>query len=212
MTVTKVERQKNNEKRYSVYIDGEFAFGMSGEDILYFKLTEGKELDEERYRYIMEYVLYVKAREQAYSYLGYKSRTEKELRQKLTNSGYPEDITEKVVELMKKYNYLNDEIYAKSHIKDRIKFKPSGKRLLKYELSQKGISEEIVQKAVEETDIDELEMAVSILEKKSKGKNLSDRKQKEKLYMYLIRKGFDYETTNKAFRRIMENTEDIEDI
>lgn len=212
MTVTKVEKQKNNEKRYSVYIDGEFVFGMSGEDILYFKLTEGKELDEERYRYIMEYVLYVKAREQAYNYLGYKSRTEKELRQKLTNSGYPEDITEKVVELMKKYNYLNDENYAKSHIKDRIKFKPSGKRLLKYELSQKGISEEVIQKAVEETDIDELEMAVSILEKKSKGKDLSDRKQKEKLYMYLIRKGFDYETVNKAFRMIMENMEDIEDI
>ena len=207
MIITKIEKQKNDEKRYSVFIDGEFAFGMSGEDILYFKLAEGKELNEERYKYIMEYVLYVKAREQAYNYLGYKARTEKELRQKLEKSGYPQDIIEKVTELMKKYNYLNDETYVKSHIKDRIRFKPSGKRLLKYELSQKGVSEEVINKVIEETEFDEVEMAVKVLLKKARGKDISDRKQKEKLYVYLVGKGFDYDTINSAFRQVSDGIE-----
>lgn len=212
MVITKIERQKNNEKRYSVYIDGEFAFGMDGEDILYFKLAENKELEEERYKYIMEYVLYIKAREEAYNYLGFKSRTEKELRQKLEKSGYPEDIIEKVIQLMKKYGYLNDETYVKNYINDRKKFKPSGKRLIKYELSQKGISDEIISKVIEEIEIDETELAVKVLAKKSKGKDISDRKQKEKLYMYLAGKGFDYDTINSAFRQALENIDKFEDI
>jgi len=212
MLITKIERQKNNEKRYSVYIDGEFAFGMDGEDILYFKLAENKELDEEKYKYITEYVLYVKAREEAYNYLGFKARTEKELRQKLGKSGYLEDISEKVIQLMKKYGYLNDEAYVKNYINDRKKFKPSGKRLIKYELSQKGISDEVISRVIEETKLDETELAARVLAKKSRGKDISDRKQKEKLYMYLAGKGFDYDTINSAFRQLLENTEGFEDI
>lgn len=46
MTVTRIEQQKKNKSRYSVYIDGEFAFGLIMEDILYFKLKESEEITD----------------------------------------------------------------------------------------------------------------------------------------------------------------------
>ena len=61
MTVTKIEQQKKDKSRYSVYIDGEFAFGLIMEDILYFKLREGQEISDETYEYIMDTTLYIKA-------------------------------------------------------------------------------------------------------------------------------------------------------
>ena len=62
MTVTRIEQQKKNKSRYSVYIDGEFAFGLIMEDILYFKLKEGEEIPTATYEYIMDTTLYIKAR------------------------------------------------------------------------------------------------------------------------------------------------------
>ena len=76
MTVTRIEQQKKNKSRYSVYIDGEFAFGLIMEDILYFKLKEGEEIPTATYEYIMDTTLYIKAQDAAIRYLGYKMRTE----------------------------------------------------------------------------------------------------------------------------------------
>ena len=40
MIVTEIKQQKKDKSRYSVYIDGEFAFGLIMDDILYFKLKD----------------------------------------------------------------------------------------------------------------------------------------------------------------------------
>ena len=74
MIVTEIKQQKKDKSRYSVYIDGEFAFGLIMDDILYFKLKEGEEIPEEKYRYIMDTTVYIKAQDAAVSYLGYKMR------------------------------------------------------------------------------------------------------------------------------------------
>ena len=69
MIVTSIEQQKKDKSRYSVFIDGEFAFGLIMDDILYFKIKEGMELPQEKYDYIMDSVIYIKAQDTAGRFL-----------------------------------------------------------------------------------------------------------------------------------------------
>lgn len=48
-------------------------------------------------------------------------KTEKELRDKLTEKGFEEDTIKRAIEFLKEYNLLNDEKYAEMYIKDRLR-------------------------------------------------------------------------------------------
>lgn len=203
MTITRIEKQTNNQKRYSIYIDEKFAFGVSEEDLIYFKLKENSEITEQRYNYIMEYLIYTKAKDKAYKFLGYKARSEKEVRDKLTKENYPQEIIDRIIELFKHYNYINDENYTKAYINNRIKFKPQAKRMLKYELAQKGIDSDTIENIIDSSNIDETDIAINLLQKKLKNKKDIDQKEKQRIYNYMLRRGFDYETINKAFKEVL---------
>lgn len=203
MTITRIEKQTNNQKRYSIYIDEKFAFGVSEEDLIYFKLKENSEITEQRYNYIMEYMIYTKAKDKAYKFLGYKARSEKEVRDKLTKENYPQEIIDRIIELFKHYNYINDENYTKAYINNRIKFKPRAKRMLKYELAQKGIDSDTIENIIDSSNIDETDIAINLLQKKLKNKKDIEQKEKQRIYNYMLRRGFDYETINKAFKEVL---------
>ena len=83
MLVTAITQQKKDQTRYNVFIDGEYAFALPMQDILYFKLKEGKEVPEETVEYIQNSLIYIKAQDTALHYIGYKMRTVKEIRIKL---------------------------------------------------------------------------------------------------------------------------------
>jgi regulatory protein len=204
MTITKIEKQKNSQKRYSIYMDGEFKFGLAEQDLLYFKFKEGTDITLERYNYIMEYILYTKAKDKAYRYLGYKARTEKELTDKLIEQQYPQEIITRIIEQFKDYGYINDQSYVVSHINNRVKYKPMAKKMLKYELIQKGVARDIIDDTVENFNINELNMAIELLQKKVKAKTQMDEKEIKRAYNYLLRRGFDYDTVNKAFKKVLD--------
>lgn len=204
MTVTRIEQQKKNKSRYSVYIDGEFAFGLIMEDILYFKLKEGEEIPTATYEYIMDTTLYIKAQDAAIRYLGYKMRTEKEIAVKLREYEYPEDIIWRVTEFLKKYEYVNDEEYCRKYIKETMKLRPKGKFLIKMELKERGIKEEVIDEALEEAEIDEQPLAEALLERKYEDFANMDRKELSRVYGFLQRKGFSYGVIKAAVASLAE--------
>ena len=75
MLVTAITQQKKDQTRYNVFIDGEYAFALPMQDILYFKLKEGREVPEETVEYIQNSLIYIKAQDTALHYFGYKMRT-----------------------------------------------------------------------------------------------------------------------------------------
>lgn len=206
MIITKIEKQKNNEKRYSIFLDYEFAFGIDEIDLLYFKLKENEELSEEKYKYIFNNILLKKAKDKALKYLSYKMRSEKQVKEKLLEDDFPQIIINKVINTLKKYNYINDDIFAKAFIKDKINLKGYGIFKITYELKMLGISEEIFNKYLEDENFfNEEEKAIELLEKKIKRIDYIDFKERQKLYAYLARRGFSFETINKALNSIKEN-------
>jgi len=197
MIITKIQKSQNN---YFIYIDENFIFKANQKDLDYLKLNENLNITQSDYNYIIKYV-YDKARNSAYKFLGYKARTEKELRIKLGDS-YNDYIVNEIVELFKKHNYINDENYAEMYIKNRIESKSI--KSIKYELTQKGICRDIIDNIINDLNINDLNTAIKVLEKKFKIITDINQKQKEKIYSYMLRKGFDYETINKILKTIIE--------
>ena len=133
------------------------------------------------------------------------AKTERRLREKLEKSQrYTEDIIAKTIDFLKEYDYLNDYTYALHYLEEN-----SGKRSLrdmKAKLFQRGVDSVSLKEAIEafqekqrEEEIDpEREALRQCLEKKRRTLDLSDPKDKQKLYAFLMRKGFSYDLIREA--------------
>ena len=55
MIITDIKKQVKDTERYSIYIDNKFVFGLSGVDVLYYRLKIGNEIPQEKYDEILEF-------------------------------------------------------------------------------------------------------------------------------------------------------------
>lgn len=203
MRVTDVVKNKHNDK-YSVFIDGDFAFSLSMSDILFFKLDIGNEISEKTYTYINNEVVLIKAKNRAVSFLGASKKTEKAVYDKLKECGYAEEISMQVIDDLKKYGYINDLDYARSYIEDRLRLNPKGKYVLKMELKQKGVQDKTIDRAIDEAEIDECYYIKQLILKKRIDVYDMDDKENKKLYDFLMRRGYSYGIIKETIKNFDE--------
>lgn len=118
---------------------------------------------------------------------------------------FQEDI-DRVIADMKEKKYLDDRELAAIFIRDTMARRPHGRLWIAQQLAKKGVDRDTIAEALlvhqEETrkDVagggvdDELEAARAAAEKKLRllsGKNLEPRKQYEKMFRFLVGRGFD---------------------
>ncbi len=212
MIITDIAQQKKNEKRYSIFIDGQFVFGLSDVDVLFFRLKIGEEISEKKLNNIIETSIKTKARETVFNYIGYRARTEKEVRKKLEEKEFSMEIIDEAIEFVKGYGYINDEQYAKDYIEEKLNYKGWGISRIKHELSMKGVEREIISLILEENDFtgNEIKKACEVLTSKIKYKDVDDldQKEKKKLYDFLLRRGYSYSVAKEAFKIVIENIDE----
>jgi regulatory protein len=197
--VTKIEAQKRNPRRRSVFIDGRFAFGLDEEVLYKSGLKKGESLTQRRIEEITEEERKKEAKDVALRFLSFRRRTEKQVREKLKKKEFDEKIIDATIDKLKEFDLINDLEFAFSWVKDRLTFKPRGKRLLKQELWKKGIKKDIIDQVIEELCRDEEKSAFELVEKiKKRYKNLEPKVAKRRMYNLLLRRGFSYETTRNA--------------
>jgi regulatory protein len=138
----------------------------------------------------------------AYRYLTIRNRSEKEIREYLTRKKASAEIIERIIESLKEKKFLDDKAFARSWVLNRMRLKPKGKILLKIELRQKGIADEIIQSVLQETAEevpDEVEQAKRLVSKKLQ--QLAG-KSRQEIYQkaggLLSRRGYSWETVKKA--------------
>lgn len=144
----------------------------------------------------------------ALRFLGYRSRSEKEIRDNLTKKKAPSEVVETVISKLKAQKFVNDEKFAKAWIESRLRFKPRAIRLIKIELKQKGIDSEIIEKVLGNTEtkiVSEVESAKKLVEKKiEKYKELPRQEIYQKLGGFLARRGFDWDTIKESIDDILK--------
>ncbi len=201
MIVTKIQQQKKDPEKYNIYIDGEYAFALIMRDILYFKIKENMPIEEDKYNFIINETVYIKAQSKALDYLGYKMRTEYEIRRKLQEESYNEDVIERVVEFLKKYGYIDDLKYAQSYIRQVLRLKPMGSYGIKMKLREYGVKDIVIEEALFSMEIDEEEYAFELLKKKIGSKEDITDKEKKKYHDFLLRRGYSYDIIKSVFKK-----------
>ena len=190
--------------RYKVYIDQEFAFVLYKGELHVYELEVGAEVDGTCYEEIVSTVLPKRAKLRAMNLLQKRTYTTKQLRDKLKEGFYPEEIIEEAIAYVSSYHYLDDHRYALDYITYHAEMKSEKK--LQYDLLNKGVPADIIAAAFDEWrelggDQNEIEMIRKQLEKKKYSPDC-DIKEKQKVYSYLLRKGFSLENVNKVLGRM----------
>lgn len=213
--VTAISAQKKKKGRFNVYIDGQFAFGISQFTLLENSLKIGKILSEEQILKILKKEDLTKYTDAAVKFLSFRPRSEKEIKDYLAkkiatvgqipfHEAQDSAIIELVLKKLRKYNYIDDYEFAKWFIESRTKVHPKGIKVLKLELKQKGIDLDIIEKILKK-DRDETTLALKAIEKKVyKWQKLPEMEFKRKIYQFLASRGFEADTITEIFAFLLK--------
>lgn len=205
MLITSFERNKKNKELVSVFIDSQYAFSMPEEDYLRLGLYEKNEISEEELSFIKKEVLFKNARSKAVKYLSFKLLSEKELFLKLQSKGFDEEIIRNVLDELKAMGYINDKIYAQKFVFERSKLKPKSKKMLKFELINKGISEEIIEEVLDNFEYDENTIMERLIKKKFGKYDISEPQIEVKVISFLMHRGFSLEAIKHCLYNLKQN-------
>ena len=207
MKVTKIEPQKHNKNRYSIYVDDKFAIGVDREIVWTLNLYEGLEIDAN----MLERISYTeekrKVKEKALNLLTYRARSKKELIDRLKEKGEVQpqaeiNIIADVIGELETIGLVNDNGFAELWVRERSKL--YGPFRLRAELIKKGIAQEIIDKTLSE--LNEPDIARRLAQKwmdrhkEVRPQNLPPDVLKRRLFSFLMRRGISYETINSLYQ------------
>ncbi len=206
-TITDLKEQVKDDTRVNVYINEKYVFSISKLDVAFYHLKVGEEITDKTYDEIFENVVLAKAKMTAMSYLSYKDRSKKEVIRKLKEKGYTREVTKQTLKFLISYGYINDLEFSKKFVKQRVNSKGYGKFKVVRELREKGIADEIIERVTENIGESEEEMALVLARKKAKNLDLSEYKDKQKLFAYLQRRGYSFEIIKRVLEKLNKNQE-----
>ncbi len=205
MLITSFEKNKKYKEMLSVFIDSQYAFSIPEEDYLRLGLYDKNEITDEELSYIKKEVLLKNARSKAIKYVSFRLLSEKELVVKLQSKGFDEEIIRNVLDDLKSIGYINDKIYAQKFVFERSKLKPKSKKMLKFELINKGISEDIIDEVLDNFEYDEVTIMERLIKKKFGKYDLSEPQVEVKVISFLLHRGFSLEVIKQFLYNIKHN-------
>ena len=127
--------------------------------------------------------------------LSVRARSEFEIRSRLEEKGYAEDIADEIIKGLKRDGLVDDLKFANDWIESRMASSPRSVNMLRRELESKGLDRVVTEKALfAERDMDDSSTARELLRKKiAEKKERTGVKLKARLYRFLLGKGFDAE-------------------
>ncbi len=125
------------------------------------------------------------------SFCAYQERCHQEVREKLQTFQLNHEEIEEVISLLIDEKFLNEQRFSIAFAGGKFRTKQWGKIKIRYELQQRNISANCIQKALESIDEEEYYQTLSeIAQKKAAqlGKTMNDQ---QKLYNFLASKGYE---------------------
>ena len=146
-TITAIEVQKKNPNRVNIYLDDQFAFGLSRMNAAWLKI--GLQLGEEKISALQQSDAREAALQKALLYLGYRSRSVDEVRKNLEKHEIPAEVIDETIARLERENLIGDANFAREWVENRSTFRPRGKRALSFELRRKGLSETVIRETLD---------------------------------------------------------------
>lgn len=200
-TITRIVQQKDI-NRANLYLDGKFAFGITLENLLLHNLHVNKELSLDAVNKLKEEDNNAKIINRAIEFASRRPRSEKEVVLWFKRKKVDESVQGVALHKLKNLSLLNDLEFAKWWIEQRNTFRPKPVRILKYELRSKGVANDIIEEALDDSPLRqgsegqaELETARRVVAKKvERFKRMPLEEGKKKLSNFLAMRGFSWDT------------------
>ncbi|WP_314586232.1 RecX family transcriptional regulator [Paenibacillus terrigena] len=205
LIITAVELVPRQKRRYQIYVNEEQAFTVHEDVMVKYRLLKGSTIDHEELLPIMVADELQQAYVQSIRYLGRKPRTSHEIQQQLTQKGFEAELIERIILRLMDERLIDDNLYAKQWMDQRVRNHKKGRLMIKHELRQKGIDKSDIAQAMEELNTeDEQESAYRVGLRKWQNTKGERYERKRKVVAFLMRRGFPSHVVRNAVQRIME--------
>ena len=204
--ITSIKPQENN-SRVNIYLDGKFGFGLDLENFVLLGLKVEQELSDEEIENITQKGEFQKFYNKLLDFATRRPRSEKEIIDWYYRKKVPKKLQTSLLQKLAKFGFLDDEAFAKWWVEQRLQFKFKSKKELEYELKSKGIDKDVINRVIDESleSGSEEKTAMSLLEKKLyRWEKLDKITKKRKMSEFLARKGFSWDTVNKAVKKLSD--------
>lgn len=192
-------------KKHKIVINYEPAFALYTGELRKYNIVLNKCINQQDYEIITNELLPKRACVRSMNLLKSRNMTESELIGKLKDGFYPEESIAHAIAYVKKYGYIDDRRYVESYLYAHSNKK--SKLQIKQALTRKGIDKGLLSIVFEEyyqnDENSEKELVKSLISKRKVNIIDINRMEKAKLFGYLTRKGFRYDTINSAINEIV---------
>ena len=200
--ITGVRERRN---RARIFVDGEFWAELDAGVALEHGLVEGADFSPEelnRARVAGERPI---AMGRAFNLLGYRARSEAELRERLRRYGYVEETIEGVVLRLEELGYLDDVEFAR--LAAREKARRYGPRRVSLELKKSGVGEDLAREVVEEEFAGRSEVGEARAAAARRYNERGSDAEARRVYGFLVRRGYSAEVCAQVAREYREPPE-----
>ena len=212
MKVLKIRKLKNG--KYKLILEDNSTLELYDEVILKNNILYTKEITDELLKKINEDNNYYSYYNRTLKYLNTKMRSTKEIEKYLDKFELTDNEKNSIISKLKNIGLLNDSVFTKAFINDKIYLSNIGPYKIKRELLEHDIDEHEVDKYLSEIDNNIIKDKIKkYIAKKIKGNNkLSKYQLKNKIVNDLINNGYDKDDINEelALFTIEENNSILE--
>jgi regulatory protein len=186
-TITALKAQKRARGRVDVHLDGEVAFSVALIHALWLKI--GQALSDDEIASLRAADTLEQAKQRVVGLLEFRPRSAQEVRQRLKRAGVDEATIDQVIDQLKAAGMLDDAAFAAAWVESRLRANPRGKRMLAWELRQKGADPQAIEASL--AGVDDAEAALAAARKRlPRLAALPAPDRRRKLIEYLARNGF----------------------
>ena len=193
--------------KVDLYLDGELAFTLARKLARESGVFVGKNLSPQQVRELQDQEELRAALDSAYRYLSYGARSESQMRTRLRQKGVLPNTMDKAIVRLRELRLLDDTAFAQQWVERRALSNPRGRRLVRWELRQKGIGQDVAEESVQVIDDEEgAYKAAARRAGRSKAQNYPE--FRKKLGEFLVRRGFGYAVAERAVARLWKERQE----
>ncbi len=132
-------------------------------------------------------------RDSVFRLLGRREQSYQELRRKLIQKRWPNDMVDAVLKDFKEKGWQSDERFAEIFIREKVSQKQGRLKILAQATQQKGLSPDLVEGLLEEMEVDWFSLCAELKERRFGEGPPADQKQWMKQVRFLQQRGFSSE-------------------
>ncbi len=200
MTITGIEERKKS--MTALYIDGEYAVSVDTMTFLSVGKKVGSEITDDELYELIETSKYNRAKEKALYLIEYRSRTKKELYDKLVVL-FGESASERAIERLEELGLINDEKYAREYAEVLLERKGFSRQRAEFDLIKKGIDKDVIEEILDELEPEPVEQIRKLLQTKF-ARRLSNEKDLAKTVNSLKAMGYRWSDISEAIESTSE--------